>query len=203
MKILAIGRNYVAHIEELQNERPDEPVVFAKPDTALLRNNAPFYYPEFSQEIHHELEVVLKINREAKHVEEKFASTYFDEIALGIDFTARDVQKKAKEKGLPWEKAKAFDGSAPVSAFVPKTDVADVQNINFRLEVNGAIRQQGNTRLMLFSFDFIIAHLSQYITLKTGDLIFTGTPAGVGPVSIGDRLVAYLEDREMMNFEIK
>ncbi len=203
MKILAIGRNYVAHIEELQNERPDEPVVFAKPDTALLRQNAPFYYPEFTQDVHHELEVVLKINREGKHIEEKFAPKYYDEIGLGIDFTARDVQKKAKEKGLPWEKAKAFDGSAPVSEFVPKSEFADMQNINFRLELNGEVRQEGNTGLMLFSFDYIIAHLSQYITLKAGDLIFTGTPAGVGSVQIGDRLRAFLEGREMMNFEVK
>lgn len=203
MKILAIGRNYAAHIQELSNERPSEPVIFTKPDTALLKGNAPFYYPEFTQEIHHEVELVLKISREGKHVDEKFALKYFNEIGIGIDFTARDVQAKAKEKGLPWALAKGFDGSAPISDFIPVDQFSDLNHINFSLQVNGELKQTGNTKLMLFDFSYMISYLSKFITLKTGDLIFTGTPAGVGPIKIGDRLVAFIEDREMLNFEVK
>lgn len=203
MKILAIGRNYVEHIQELKNEVPDEPVIFMKPDTALLKNNAPFYYPDYSRDIHHEVEIVLKINKEGKNIAEKFAHKYYDEIALGIDFTARDLQNKAKEKGLPWTIAKGFDGSAPLSEFVRMVDYPDKKNINFSLKLNGETKQQGNTSLLLFSFDYVVAYLSRFFTLKKGDIIFTGTPKGVGPVKIGDRLKAYLEDREMLNFEIK
>lgn len=203
MKILAIGRNYVAHIEELKNEKPTEPVVFLKPDTALLQNNEPFYYPEFSQDIHHEVEIVLRVGKEGKHIEPKFASRYYDQIALGIDFTARDIQTRAKEKGLPWETAKAFNGSAPVSKFLPVGEFADLKNINFRLEVNGEVRQEGNTSLMLYDFDYIVSYLSKFFTLKAGDLIYTGTPAGVSAVKVGDRLVGFIEKQEMFNFEVK
>jgi acylpyruvate hydrolase len=203
MKILAVARTYAAHIEELNNKRPDDVVVFIKPDTAILRNNDPFYYPEYSQDIHHEVEVVLKISKTGKYVEEKFAHKYFDEIGLGIDFTARDLQKKAQEDKLPWTLAKGFNGSAPISGFVPVSQFPDLKNINFSLKVNGELRQQGNTHLMLFSFEYIISYISKFITLKKGDLIFTGTPAGVAPIKIGDRLQAYLEDTEMMNFEVK
>jgi acylpyruvate hydrolase len=203
MKIICIGRNYADHIAELNNERPDSPVLFLKPDTALLKDNEPFYHPDFSEDVHHELEIVLKISKMGKNIEAKFAHKYYEEIGLGIDFTARDIQTKLKTKGLPWEIAKAFNGSAPVSGFVPKSQFADMKNINFRLEINGQTRQQGNTSLMLWSFDEMIAEMSKYFTLKVGDLIFTGTPAGVGKVGIGDRLIGYLEDQTMFDFEVK
>jgi acylpyruvate hydrolase len=203
MKILCIGRNYADHISELNNERPSEPVVFLKPDTAILKDNEPFYHPDFSKDIHHEVEIVLKINKVGKNIEAKFAHKYYDEIGIGIDFTARDLQSKLKEKGLPWEKAKAFDNSAPISGFVPKSQFTDLKNLNFHLEINGEIRQKGNTEMMLWNFDEIIAEISKYFTLKTGDLIFTGTPAGVGKVNIGDRLMAFVEGVEMMSFEVK
>jgi acylpyruvate hydrolase len=204
MRIFAIGRNYAEHIKELNNERPDEPVIFTKPDTAILRNNAPFYYPDFSKDIHHEVELVLRISKEGKNIEEKFANKYYDAIGVGIDFTARDLQQKAKDKGLPWDIAKGFNGSAPISeTFLPVGNFNDLKNINFKLEVNGKLKQQGNTSLMLFSFDFIITYLSKFFTLKTGDLIFTGTPKGVGPVTIGDKLSAYIEDEKLLEFEVK
>ena len=203
MKIIAIGRNYAAHIEELQNEKPSEPVVFMKPDTALLKNNAPFYHPDFSQDIHHEVELVLKIKKEGKYIEREFAHTYYDEIGIGIDFTARDLQQKCKEKGLPWKIAKAFNGSAPVGAFRPVSDFPDVTNINFHLDINGERRQTGNTSLLIFPFDVILSYVSQFFTLKTGDLIFTGTPAGVGKVTIGDRLEAYVEQEKLLEVEVK
>jgi 2-keto-4-pentenoate hydratase/2-oxohepta-3-ene-1,7-dioic acid hydratase in catechol pathway len=204
MRIFAIGRNYVDHIHELNNERPDDPVVFTKPDTAVLRNNAPFYLPSFSKDVHHEVEMVLKIGREGKNIEEKFALKYVDSISLGIDFTARDLQQKAKEKGLPWDIAKGFNGSAPLSdTFIPLNEIKDLRNINFRLEIDGKLKQQGNTGLMIFSVEYIISYLSKFFTLKTGDLIFTGTPKGVGPVSVGNRLTAYLEDEKMLEFEVK
>lgn len=203
MKIFAIGRNYTEHITELKNERPEEPVIFSKPDTALLKNNQPFYYPDFSKDVHHEVELVLKISREGKNIQEKFAHKYFNEIGLGIDFTARDLQSKAKEKGLPWDIAKGFNGSAPISEFKKVGDFTDLNNINFKLEVNGEERQNGNTSLMLFSFHYIISYLSKFFTLKKGDLIFTGTPKGVGAVKIGDRLVGYLENEKLLDFEIK
>lgn len=203
MKIIAIGRNYAAHIEELKNEKPSEPVVFMKPDTALLKDNAPFYHPDFSQDIHHEVELVLKIKKEGKYIDRKFAHTYYDEIGVGIDFTARDLQQKCKEKGLPWEIAKAFNGSAPVGAFRPVSDFPDVSNINFHLNINGERRQTGNTSLLIFPFDVILSYVSRFFTLKTGDLIFTGTPAGVGKVAIGDRLEAYVEQEKLLEVEIK
>jgi 2-keto-4-pentenoate hydratase/2-oxohepta-3-ene-1,7-dioic acid hydratase in catechol pathway len=204
MRIFAIGRNYVEHIRELNNERPDEPVIFTKPDTALLRNNEPFYYPDFSNDIHHEVELVLRIGKEGKNIQEKFASKYYDSIGIGIDFTARDLQTKAKEKGLPWDIAKGFNGSAPISdKFLPVTHFKNLSDINFRLTVDGALKQQGNTGLMIFSFDYIIAYLSKFFTLRTGDLIFTGTPKGVGPVKPGNVLAAYIEDEKLLEFEVK
>ena len=204
MRIFAIGRNYAEHIKELNNERPDEPVIFTKPDTALLRNNAPFYYPDFSTDVHYEVELVLRICKEGKNIEEKFAHKYYDGIAIGVDFTARDLQQKAKEKGLPWDIAKGFNGSAPVSdKFIPIGDFKDLKNINFSLSVDGEIKQQGNTSLMLFSFDYIILYLSRFFTLRTGDLIFTGTPKGVGPVKVGNVLSAYVENEKLLEFEVK
>ncbi|MBT1686526.1 fumarylacetoacetate hydrolase family protein [Dawidia soli] len=203
MRIFAIGRNYAEHIKELNNERPDEPVIFTKPDTAILRNNAPFYYPEFSQDIHYEVELVLRICKEGKNVEPKFASKYYDAIGIGIDFTARDLQQKAKEKGLPWDIAKGFNGSAPISdTFLPVGNF-DLNNINFRLTIDGELKQQGNTSLMLFNFDFIISYVSKFFTLRTGDLIFTGTPKGVGPVKVGNVLSAYIENEKLLEFSIK
>ncbi|ASU33232.1 fumarylacetoacetate hydrolase family protein [Mucilaginibacter xinganensis] len=203
MKIIAIGRNYAEHAKELNNPVPGVPVIFMKPDTALLKDNKPFYHPDFSEDIHHEIEIVIKISKEGKHISEQFANNYFEEIALGVDFTARDIQSRHKEKGLPWELAKAFDNSAPISAFVPKAQFADLKNINFKLDVNGGERQTGNTSNMLFSFQYIIAFVSKYITLKKGDLIFTGTPQGVAKVNVGDRLEGYLEDVKMLDFLVK
>jgi acylpyruvate hydrolase len=203
MKILCIGRNYVEHIKELNNETPDEPVIFTKPDTALLLNNKPFYFPEYTKEIHHELEIIIRICKEGKSVEEKFASTYYDAIGLGIDFTARDLQQKAKAKGLPWALAKGFNGSAPISKFVPKEKFTDMKNINFKLELNNQPVQVGNTGLMINSIEAIIAYISKFITLKKGDIIFTGTPKGVGPVKIGDHLKGYLESDVLLDFEVK
>ncbi len=203
MKIIAIGRNYAEHAKELNNPVPAVPVIFMKPDTALLKDNKPFYHPEFSADIHHEIEVVIKISKEGKHIAEKFASAYYDEIGIGIDFTARDIQQKHKEKGLPWELAKSFDNSAPVSKFIPKTQFPDLYNIDFHLEVNGKTVQQGNTKDLLFSFERIIVFVSQYITLKKGDLIFTGTPAGVGKVNIGDHLAGYLTGEKLLDFYVR
>ena len=204
MRIFAIGRNYVEHIEELKNEKPSDPVIFTKPDTALLRNNSPFYYPDFSKDVHHEVELVLRICKEGKNIEEKFAHKYYDAIGVGIDFTARDLQQKLKEKGLPWDIAKGFNGSAPISdKFIPVSEFKNVKNINFSLKVDGEYKQQGNTSLMLFNFDYIILYLSRFFTLKTGDLIFTGTPKGVSPVKVGNVLSAYIEDEKLLEFEVK
>lgn len=204
MRIFAIGRNYAEHIKELNNERPDEPVIFTKPDTAILRNNAPFYYPDFSNDIHHEVELVLRICKEGKNIQEKFANKYYDSIGIGIDFTARDLQQKAKDKGLPWDIAKGFNGSAPISdKFIPVADFPNLKDINFSLQIDGVIKQQGNTSLMLFPFDYIIAYLSRFFTLRTGDLIFTGTPKGVGPVVVGNKLSAFIEDEKLLEFEVK
>ncbi|HNP95267.1 MAG TPA: fumarylacetoacetate hydrolase family protein [Cyclobacteriaceae bacterium] len=204
MRIFAIGRNYAEHIEELKNERPTEPVIFTKPDTAIIRKNAPFYYPDISKDIHYEVELVLRICKEGKSIEPSFAHKYFDSIGIGIDFTARDLQQKAKEKGLPWDIAKGFNGSAPISdSFLPVGHFSDLKNINFKLEVDGKVKQEGNTSMMLFDFDYIISYLSRFFTLKTGDLIFTGTPKGVGPVAIGNRLSAYIENEKLLEFEVK
>ena len=203
MKIIAIGRNYAAHAKELNNPLPSSPVIFLKPDTAVLKDNKPFYMPDFSSDIHYELEVVLKVCKEGKHIAEKFASSYFDEVGLGIDFTARDIQSAHKEKGLPWELAKAFDNSAAISHFIPKDSITDLNNLQFELRINGETRQNGNTKNILFSFEKIIAFVSQYITLKKGDLIFTGTPEGVGPVHQGDKLQAWIGEEQFLNFDIK
>lgn len=203
MKIICVGRNYAEHIEELNNERPDAPVIFMKPETAVPRPVEDFYYPDFSEDIHHEVEIVVKINKVGKNIEEKFAHKYYDELGIGIDFTARDLQAKLKGKGLPWELAKAFNGSAPVSEFVPKSQFADVQNIAFSLDVNGETRQQGNTNMMLYKIDYLIAFVSQYFLLKKGDLLFTGTPKGVAAVKIGDTLKLSIEGKEMLQVNVK
>lgn len=203
MKIIAIGRNYAEHIEELKNERPSAPVVFLKPDTAILKNNAAFYHPDFSENIHHEVELVLKVCKEGKNIQKQFGHRYFDEIGIGIDFTARDLQDKCKAKGLPWEIAKAFNGSAPVGEFLPVSEFKNFADINFHLDINGQLRQKGNTSMMLFDFAVIIEYVSQFFTLKKGDLIFTGTPSGVGKVSVGDRLEAFIEDKKLLDFEVK
>jgi 2-keto-4-pentenoate hydratase/2-oxohepta-3-ene-1,7-dioic acid hydratase in catechol pathway len=204
MRIFAIGRNYVEHIQELNNERPDDPVVFTKPDTALIRNNGPFYYPEFSKDIHHEVELVLRICKEGKNIEEKFAGKYYDSIGIGIDFTARDLQQKAKEKGLPWDIAKGFNGSAPLSdKFIPVSEFKNLRDINFSLQIDGQLKQQGNTSLMLFNFEYIISYLSKFFTLRTGDYIFTGTPKGVSAVTVGNVLSAYIENEKLLEFEVR
>jgi 2-keto-4-pentenoate hydratase/2-oxohepta-3-ene-1,7-dioic acid hydratase in catechol pathway len=203
MKIIAIGRNYAEHIEELRNERPEEPVIFTKPDTALAKNKQPFYIPDFSGDIHFEIELVLKICKMGKNIHERFAGRYYDSIGLGIDFTARDLQAKAKEKGLPWALAKGFDGSAPISEFFPLDHFPDLRNINFSLRVDGELRQKGNSSMMLFSFDHIVAYVSRFITLKEGDLIFTGTPKGVGSVKIGNKLEGYIENEKVLEVDVK
>ncbi|MFV0269932.1 MAG: fumarylacetoacetate hydrolase family protein [Draconibacterium sp.] len=204
MKIICIGRNYVAHAAELGNEVPEEPVFFMKPDSALLRNNDPFYIPGWTKEVHHEIELVIKINRIGKNIEQRFADRYYDEIGLGIDFTARDVQAQLKAKGLPWEKAKAFDQSAVISStFFPKSIFPDLESMYFKLDINGTTAQEGDSGLMIFGFDEIISHVSKYVTLKIGDLIYTGTPANVGPVQIGDHLEGYLEGKKLLDFKVK
>jgi 2-keto-4-pentenoate hydratase/2-oxohepta-3-ene-1,7-dioic acid hydratase in catechol pathway len=203
MKIICIGRNYVKHIEELQNERPDEPVIFLKPETAIVLKKFPFVIPDFSNDIHHEVEVLVKINKVGKYIDAKFAHKYYEEIGLGIDFTARDLQAKLKEKGLPWEKAKAFDGSAVVGEFVSKTEFASPDNINFELTNNGNIVQKGNTQHMLWKIDEIIAYVSQYFTLKKGDIIFTGTPEGVAGVSTNDVLEGFIEGKKLFRIQVK
>lgn len=193
----------MAHIEELKNEKPEEPVIFLKPDTAMVKNNAPVYHPEFTQDMHHELELVLRIGKEGKYILQDYALEYVESIGLGIDFTARDLQSKLKAKGLPWEISKAFNQSAPVSAFIPIKEVGPLDNINFQLDVNGQTRQRGNSSLMLFSFSEIISYVSQFFMLKVGDLIFTGTPEGVAKVEPGDHLEAFLENRKLMDFHIR
>lgn len=203
MKIIAIGRNYIDHAKELNNPVPATPVVFLKPDSSIIKMNKPFFLPLFSEEIHHEVEIVLKISRLGKNIASKFAYRYFNEIGIGIDFTARDLQRNCMNKGLPWEIAKAFDGSAPIGKFVNVNKFRDVNNISFRLEINDKVVQQGNTKDMIFSPVEIIAYVSKFFTLKTGDLIFTGTPAGVGPVYKNDHLKAYIEDELLLDFFVK
>ncbi len=203
MKIICIGRNYAEHAAELGNERPTQPVIFLKPDTALLRPNLPFYHPDFSKEIHYECEVVIRVSKEGKHIAPAFAHKYFEQIGLGIDFTARDLQNSLKTKGLPWELAKAFDNSAVCSPFFAKEEFPPLENVNFQLQVNGHLRQVGNTGEMLFSIPEIIAFVSQFFTLKIGDLIYTGTPKGVGKIEIGDVLEGSLEGKKVFSVEIK
>ncbi len=203
MKIICIGRNYSAHAKELNNPVPKEPVVFLKPDTALLPKSMPFFYPSFSKDIHYEAELVVKIDRVGKNISQKFAHKYYSELSVGIDFTARDLQQECKEKGLPWERAKAFDGSAPVGRFIGKDKFQTLSDLNFSLKINGELKQQGNTGNMLFSIDAIIAYVSQFFTLKIGDLIFTGTPEGVGPIAINDSFEAFLEGEKVLDLKIK
>ncbi|WP_312421714.1 fumarylacetoacetate hydrolase family protein [Epilithonimonas sp.] len=202
MKIICIGRNYSEHAKELGNEVPEDPVIFMKPDTAVLKKGSDFYIPEFSDDVHYELEVVLKISKGGKYIRKEAASKHYEEIGLGIDFTARDLQSKLKNKGLPWELAKGFDGSAVLSDFVSKENY-DLKNLNFSLAKNQQVVQNGNTKDMIFSFDDIIAFASQYFTLRVGDLIFTGTPQGVGKVSENDFLEAYLEDDKMFGLKVQ
>lgn len=203
MKIICVGRNYADHAKELNNPVNKTPVIFLKPETALLQKRQPFFIPGFSNEIHHELELVLRINKVGKNIAERFAHKYFDEITVGIDFTARDLQQQLKSKGLPWELAKGFDGSAPVGEFISINELESLENINFYLNVNGQLKQQGNSADMIFNFSKIIAYVSGFITLKKGDFIFTGTPAGVGKVNAGDKLEAYIEQKKLLTVNIR
>ncbi|MDD3872521.1 MAG: fumarylacetoacetate hydrolase family protein [Bacteroidales bacterium] len=203
MKIIAIGRNYVDHARELNNPVPVEPVVFLKPETALVKGNKPFFLPDFSSEIHYEAEIVLKIGKVGKNIAEEFAYRYYDELTVGIDFTARDIQRQAKEKGLPWEKAKAFDHSAPVGRFIPISSLRDPKSFSFGLNINNIRVQSGRTDDMIFSFDQLVSYVSRFFTLQMGDLIFTGTPAGVGQVHRNDRLVADIEGTVLLDFVVK
>jgi 2-keto-4-pentenoate hydratase/2-oxohepta-3-ene-1,7-dioic acid hydratase in catechol pathway len=203
MKIICIGRNYASHIEELQNERPTEPVVFMKPDSAVLLKQHPFVIPEFSQEIHHEIELIVKISKVGKHIDTKFAHKYYDEISVGIDFTARDVQDQLKAKGLPWEKAKSFDGSAVIGEFLPKKQFNSLENITFELTNNNKTVQKGNASLMLWKIDELISFVSEYFTLKIGDIVFTGTPEGVAVVKPEDVLEGFLEGNKLFSIKIK
>lgn len=203
MKLICIGRNYAKHIEELHNERPEHPVVFLKPDSAILLKKHPFVIPEFTQDVHYEVEVLIKIKKLGKYIDKKFAHTYYDEIGLGIDFTARDLQTELKEKGLPWEKAKAFDGSAVIGNWMSKSEIKNIDNLSFSLEKNGTVVQDGNTSTMLWKIDELISYVSQYFTLKIGDIIFTGTPAGVGRVAPNDKLIGKIESKELFSVIVK
>jgi len=203
MKLICIGRNYTEHIKELENEKPTDPVVFLKPDTSILLKKQPFFIPDFSEDVHHEVEILVKIKKVGKHISKKFAHKYYDEIGLGIDFTARDLQAQLKAKGLPWEKAKAFDGAAVIGSWLPKIDFKDVDNLNFSLHKNDSIVQNGNTSLMLWKIDEIIEYVSKYFTLKIGDIIFTGTPSGVGKVIANDKLKGYIEGKQLFSITVK
>ncbi|MBK5194946.1 MAG: fumarylacetoacetate hydrolase family protein [Proteiniphilum sp.] len=204
MKIFAIGLNYASHNNEMKRTfESKEPVLFMKPDTALLKDGKPFFLPDFSEEVHYETELVVKINRLGKNIGERFAHRYYNEITVGIDFTARDLQKKQKELGLPWEIAKSFDHSAAIGAFISKEEVTNIQDLNFHLDINSKTVQQGNTKEMIYPVDRIISYISKFFTLKIGDLIFTGTPAGIGPVGINDHLQGYIEDKKLMDFRVK
>ena len=203
MKIICIGRNYTDHIRELSNERPEEPVVFIKPDSAVLPKEQDFYIPEFSNEVHYEVEVLVKIKKVGKHIDKKFAHTYYDEVGLGIDFTARDLQSKLKEKGLPWEKAKGFDGAAVIGKWMSKSNFKNLDDLNFSLIKNNVAVQNGNTSLMLWKIDELISYVSTYFMLKKGDVIFTGTPAGVGKIQANDYLSGILEGQELFSLKIK
>jgi 2-keto-4-pentenoate hydratase/2-oxohepta-3-ene-1,7-dioic acid hydratase in catechol pathway len=203
LKIICIGRNYTDHIAELDNERPEHPIIFMKPDTAILIKNQPFFIPDFSNDVHHEVEILVKISRVGKHIDRKFAHKYYDEIGLGIDFTARDLQRELKSKGLPWEKAKSFDGAAVIGNFITKETFKDVNEIDFSLQKNEEVVQKGNTNLMLWNIDALIEYISKYFTLKIGDIIFTGTPSGVAKVSPNDRLVGFIEEKEIFSIKVK
>ena len=203
MKIICIGRNYTDHIAELDNERPEHPIIFLKPDTAVLLKKQPFFIPDFSNDVHHEVEILVKINKVGKHIDRKFAHKYYDEIGLGIDFTARDLQQQLKSKGLPWEKAKSFDGAAVVGDFISKDAFKDVNDIEFSLQKNKEVVQKGNTKLMLWKIDALIEYVSKYFTLKIGDIIFTGTPSGVAKVNPNDVLTGFIEDKQMFTVKVK
>lgn len=203
MKIFAIGQNYIEHNKELNSANPTEPVVFMKPDTAALKNNKPFYIPDFSDEVHYETELIVKINRIGKNIAPKYAHRYYDEIGLGVDFTARDIQRRLKKEGKPWEICKAFDNSAVIGDFMPKSELDDIRNIQFHLDLDGKTVQRGNSADMIFDIDTLIAYVSQFFTLKIGDILFTGTPVGVGKVSIDNRLEGYIFDRKMFDFQVK
>lgn len=203
MKIFAIGQNYIEHNKELNSPNPTEPVVFMKPDTAALKNNKPFYIPDFSQEVHYETELIIKIDRIGKNISPKFAHRYYSEIGLGVDFTARDIQRRLKTEGKPWEICKSFDNSAVIGGFLAKEELGDVQNIDFHLDINGSLVQKGNSSDMIFPVDELIAYISRFFTLKIGDVLFTGTPVGVGKVNIGDHLQGFIFDKKMFDFKIK
>lgn len=204
MKIICIGRNYTDHIAELENEKPQDPVIFLKPDTSILLRKQPFFIPDFSNDVHYEVELLVRINKVGKYIDKKFAHKYYNEIGLGIDFTARDLQKQLKEKGLPWEKAKAFDGAAVIGEkWLPKESLQDPDNIDFGLFRNKEKVQQGNSSLMLWKIDELIGYVSQYFTLKIGDVIFTGTPAGVGPVSANDELTGYINEEQIFSIQVR
>lgn len=203
MKIICIGLNYHSHIQELKSQIPDVPVFFMKPETAMIVKNRPFFLPDFSNDIHYEVELLVRINKLGKSIQKKFAHTYYDEIGLGIDFTARDLQQKVRSEGLPWEITKSFDGSAVIGTFLPKSQFTDLNCIPFHLQLNDRIVQQGNSSDMIFDIDTIIEYVSQFVTLKIGDIIFTGTPVGVGPVAINDRLQGYIGDQKLFDFRVK
>ncbi|MFA6924014.1 MAG: fumarylacetoacetate hydrolase family protein [Bacteroidales bacterium] len=203
MKIIGIGYNYRKHVIETKKTFPKEPIFFLKPETAIILNNRPFFYPDFSKNVHYEVEILLRICKVGKNIQEKFANTYFDKIGIGIDITARDLQDECKKNGLPWEKCKGFDGSAPISSFIKKEEFKNVNDINFHLNINGKTIQKGNTDDLIFSFEKIISHVSKFMTLKIGDVIFTGTPAGIGPLNIGDKLEAFIEGNKMLSCMIK
>lgn len=203
MKIICVGRNYAAHAEELGNAVPGSPIIFFKPDTALLRNNNTFFYPEFSNDIHYECELIYRVSREGKYIQKEFAHSYFDGVGLGIDFTARDLQAEAKANGTPWALAKGFNSSAPISAFKPMDTYGDINKLRFELKLNGEVRQQGDASNMLWPLGPLVEYITQFIALKRGDIIFTGTPKGVGPVKIGDRIQASLEGDELLNFIVR
>jgi len=203
MKIFAIGQNYVEHNKELNSKNPTEPVVFMKPDTALLKNNKPFYIPDFTKELHYETELIVKINRLGKNIDSAFSNRYYAEIGLGVDFTARDLQRKLKAEGKPWEISKAFDNSAVIGNFLPVSEFSDIQNIQFRMDLNGKTVQNGNSSEMIFKINELVAYVSRFFTIKIGDILFTGTPVGVGQVAIGDRLEGFIFDKKMFDFCIK
>ena len=203
MKIICIGRNYRKHIEELNNEKPTSPVIFIKPDSSIILKNQPFFIPNFSSDVHHEVELLVKIKKVGKHIDSRFSHKYYDEVSLGIDFTARDLQSELKSRGLPWEKAKAFDGSALIGKWVEKTKFKNIHNLDFSLELNESVVQKGNSSLMLWNIDEIISYVSQFFTLKIGDVIFTGTPSGVGRVNINDSLIGKIGDDEFFKIKIK
>ncbi len=203
MKILCVGLNYAPHAQEMAMKKPAEPLIFLKPDSSILRVNNPFFIPDFAEEFHYETEIVVRICRVGRSIEQRYAHRYYDSIGIGIDFTARDLQRKLMANGQPWEIAKSFDQSAAISEFLPKSEFEDVQNIDFHLEINGEVRQRGNTRDMLFTIDEIVSYVSRFFTLKMGDLIYTGTPSGVGKVAINDRLQAFIGEKKMMDFLCK